>query len=77
MTLFRKWRIRTLQAQIQSSRRHSATLAARFQAATDEIQKARIARRFDETLKRAHSMQFRLEALQRTREKEAGEVTDS
>jgi hypothetical protein len=77
MTLFiTRWRIRVLKTQIDALREYSATLAARFQAASNDIEKAKIARRFDRVLKRTHSKQLQLELLERREGKAGNELAD-
>jgi predicted metal-binding protein len=77
MTLFfSKWRVRVLKAQIDALREYSAALAAQFQAASSDAEKAKIARRFDKVLKRTHSKQLQLELLERREGKTGSETAD-
>ncbi len=76
MQLITKWRIRVLKARIDAMREYSAALENQFQAASNDAQKTRIARRFDKALKRTHSMQLQLELLEANAEKSRNGLAD-
>lgn len=77
MTIFgTKWRIRVLKARIEALRARTATVADDFQSASNDTEKARLARRFDKLLKRTHSKQLELELLERKEAQLAKRVTD-
>jgi hypothetical protein len=64
-------RIRTLRKQIEMSRRRCDALAIRFETAKTTTQKAKIARAYDNALKKTHARQLLLELLER-KERESG-----
>ena len=63
--LINRLKITSLQAQVEASRLHSQSLAIKFDTATTSAERAKIARQYDEALKKAHTMQLLLELLER------------
>ncbi len=69
--MIRKFRIRSLKAQIEQCQFICATIAAQFENANLKTkQKAELAHRWDETLKKSHALQLTLDALEK-QEKQA------
>lgn len=72
-SVINRLRIKSLQGQVEASRLHSQALASKFESAATSGEKTRIARLYDEALKKTHAMQLLLELLEREeREKVAG-----
>lgn len=64
-SFIRKFRILSLRGKVETLRQRSAEIAGRFPAAPSDGEKNRLARRYDHTLKRLHTVQHRLETLER------------
>jgi hypothetical protein len=64
-TIIRWLRIHALRGQVASSRLYCTSLARQFEASPSNAEKSKIANRYDEWMKRTHTMQFLLELLER------------
>lgn len=64
-SIIRRLRIQSLKAQIEASRLCCTSLANKFETASTNTEKTKIAARYDEALKQTHSMQLSLERLEK------------
>lgn len=73
LTVGLKMRIRSLRRRHEICSNVCASLAAEFEIAAANDEKAAIARRWQEAVKQSHSLQYQLEQLEKQeREKRAG-----
>jgi hypothetical protein len=74
-SFIRRFRIRSLRAKVDVSRGTSVILANGILAATTDVEKDRLARRFDRALQRTHTLQHKLEVLERKERESAAKST--
>jgi hypothetical protein len=64
-SIIRSLRIHSLRGQVESSRCYCCSLASQFEATPSNVEKTRIAQRYDAALKQTHMLQLLLELLER------------
>lgn len=64
-SIIRNLRIQFLEAKLEASRLHCASLVSQFEIAPTNAEKTEIAQRYDDALKQTHAMPLSLELLKR------------